>query len=99
MPRRGDMLRYAIPQNAPQDEKKLQKLRIFSVFVPIRTGINTHFDEIFQKHLDFWQIGCSTILIVRDSTIPSLRMHYDGGTGQKAPPATHLTVVLQSIDP
>ncbi len=73
-------------------------VRIWSVVLPIRTGKNIHFDEIFQKHLVFFEIGWSTILSIRDSSMPSLRMHHDGGTGQKAPPATHLTVALQFIE-
>jgi hypothetical protein len=79
--------------------KKTANFDISSVFLPIHTDKITHFDEILQKHLDFFEIGYSTILSIRVSCMPSLRMHRDGGPGQEAPPVTHLIVVLQSIDP
>ncbi len=69
----------------------MQDFRIPSVFLPINSGKSAHSDEISQIPLDFLKYVCSN----HDTT---LRMHWDRGTGQKAPPATHLTVGLRFID-
>ena len=64
---------------------------ISSLFLPARTGKPTHSDDILQMGLDFLLAVCS-------NSGTTLRMHHDGGAGQKAPPAPHLTVGFQFIE-
>ncbi len=55
-------------------------------------GKSNHSDKIFQETLDFLEKTCSNYRTTS-------RMHYEGGTGQKAPLTAYLTVGLQFTEP